>query len=308
MGKTYEYITVDVFTDRAFAGNPLAVVTDARGLTADQMQAIAAEFHYSESTFVFPPIDGAHTANVRIFTPTTEVPFAGHPNIGTAFALARQAERKGETFGETLVFEEAAGIVPVEVLRDSRGSVAGARLTAPEPLTLGERIPAVLVAECIEVEPAAIVTARHEPVIASVGLPFVITEVTVDAIGRARPNAGRFARAAERFPSSLHRFSVFLYARTAGHAEGADVRARMFAPLSGVAEDPATGSANGALGGLLATLAPEADATVAFDVLQGAEMGRPSLLSVTAEKERGVVTRVRVAGSCVVMMEGTLNT
>ena len=109
MPKRYSYITVDVFTDRAFAGNPLAVVTDASGLTPEQMQAIAAEFNYSESTFVLPPEDPSHTARVRIFTRQNEIPFAGHPNVGTAFVIALQAERSGKTIGSTVVFEEGAG-------------------------------------------------------------------------------------------------------------------------------------------------------------------------------------------------------
>src|SRR5215813_5142302 len=109
MPKRYEYITVDVFTDQAFAGNPVAVVTDARGLSAQDMQRVAAEFNYSESTFVLPPADAAHTARVRIFTPRDEIPFAGHPNVGTAFAVTLVAERRGQTLGPTLVFEEGAG-------------------------------------------------------------------------------------------------------------------------------------------------------------------------------------------------------
>src|SRR2546423_6844083 len=119
MPKRYSYITVDVFTDRAFAGNPLAVVTDASGLTPEQMQAIAAEFNYSESTFVLPPDDPAHTAKVRIFNRTSEMPFAGHPNVGTAFALALLAEREGRTLASPVTFEELAGLVPVEIERDA---------------------------------------------------------------------------------------------------------------------------------------------------------------------------------------------
>src|SRR5437899_4753626 len=131
MPKRYSYITVDVFTDRAFAGNPLAVVTDASGLTPEQMQAIAAEFNYSESTFVLPPEDPAHTARVRIFTRRNEIPFAGHPNIGTAFAIAHAAEHSGAAVGSTILFEEGARPVPVDVLRETDGRVVGATLTAP---------------------------------------------------------------------------------------------------------------------------------------------------------------------------------
>jgi trans-2,3-dihydro-3-hydroxyanthranilate isomerase len=304
----FPYLTLDVFTDRLFAGNPLAVVTDARGLTTDQMQAIAAEFNYSESTFVFPPDDSSHTAKVRIFSRTIEMPFAGHPNVGTAFALALLAERKGQTLASPVTLEELAGLVPVELIRDPVGRVQGATLTAPQPLTVGEAVPAAIVAACVGLEPAAIVTARHEPMHASVGLPFVIAEVAVDALSRAKPNVGAFADAAARFPTRPGTFSLHLYARTSGARGEPDLRARMFSPLGGTFEDPATGSANGALGALLASLAPEADVVLELDILQGAEMGRPSMLSVTAEKRGRILTRVRVGGRCVPVMEGSVTT
>src|ERR1700716_3601143 len=123
------YITVDVFPDRAFGGNPLAVVLDAGSLSTTQMQAIASEFNYSETTFVLPPRDSANDAQVRIFTVTSEIPFAGHPNVGTAFVLATQAK----TPPERLRFEEGAGLVSVEILKEG-GRVVGAELTAPQPL------------------------------------------------------------------------------------------------------------------------------------------------------------------------------
>ena len=141
MPKTYSYITVDVFTDRAFAGNPLAVVPDARGLTSEQMQAIAAEFNYSESTFVLPPGHPSHSAQVRIFTRQNEIPFAGHPNVGTAFVIARMAERNGKAIGPTLVFEEKSGHVPVDLLRNNDGRLIGATLTAPQAFAVGRTIP-----------------------------------------------------------------------------------------------------------------------------------------------------------------------
>jgi trans-2,3-dihydro-3-hydroxyanthranilate isomerase len=208
MLKRFQYITVDVFTDRAFAGNPVAVITDAQGLTTEQMQRVAAEFNYSESTFVLRPDDAARTARVRIFTPKNEVPFAGHPNIGTAFAIALVAQRSGKTLRPTLVFEEGAGLVPVELSRDNSGVVSGATLTAPQPLALGQQVPSATVAECVGLEPTAIITSHHAPVIASVGLPFVIAEIAEDALGRAKPNVGAFARAAARFPCPSGRFSV----------------------------------------------------------------------------------------------------
>src|SRR5439155_17506325 len=210
MTTPYDYITIDVFTDRPFGGNPLAVVTDARGLTTEQMQAIAAEFNYSESTFVLPPDDRAHTARVRIFTRTSEIPFAGHPNVGTAFALALRAEWNAQTVVSPVVFEEAAGLVPVELMRDPAGRVQGATLTAPQSPTIGDKVPAALVAACVGLDSSAVIASRHEPMHASVGLPFVIAEVAADALARATPNVGAFADAALRFPTRPGHFSLHL--------------------------------------------------------------------------------------------------
>src|SRR5215468_1339437 len=141
-----EFATVDVFTNRRFGGNPLAVVTDAKGLSSEQMQSIAAEFNLAETTFVLAPQDPAHTAHVRIFTPKSEMPFAGHPNVGTAFVLARM----GRT-GERFVFEEKAGLVPIDLSRES-GVVVAARLAAPQRLTLGEAVAVDLVAAAVGLE------------------------------------------------------------------------------------------------------------------------------------------------------------
>ena len=306
MPTRYDYVTVDVFTERAFAGNPLAVVTAAAGLETAQMQAIAAEFNYSESTFVLPPEQSGHTARVRIFTRQNEVPFAGHPNVGTAFVLGRLAERRGTPLGSSVFFEEAAGLVPVDLARDATGQVIGATLTAPQPLSLEQTIPAAVIARCVGLEAAAVITSAHEPVVASVGLPFVLAEVTPEAIGRARSDVAATGEAARTHPFTSGRFSIHIYARTPGRPDGADLRARMFSPLGGTGEDPATGSANGALIGLLARLDPSPDAVVALDVLQGVEMGRPSYLQVRAEKTGGAVTRIRVGGRCAPVMEGAL--
>ena len=137
------FVTIDVFTDRRFGGNPLAVVLDAEGLTTAQMQAIANEFNLSETTFVLPPKDPAHSAEVRIFTPKFEMPFAGHPNVGTGFVVARR-----RCSHEPLVFEEKAGLVPIELLSEG-GEVVGARLTAPRALSVGDKVdPAIVAAAC----------------------------------------------------------------------------------------------------------------------------------------------------------------
>jgi len=167
------YVTVDVFTDRPFGGNPLAVVPDARGLAPDQMQAIASEFNLSETTFVLPPGDPGHTAQVRIFTPRAELPFAGHPNVGTAFVLgsaAAGAARPAD--GDTMIFEEKAGLVPLTLIRDG-AAVRGARLAAPQALSVGERIACETVSAACSLAPDDIDTRVHEPCIASCGLPLI---------------------------------------------------------------------------------------------------------------------------------------
>lgn len=295
MARSYSFVTVDVFTGKAFTGNPLAVFADARGMTTRQMQQLAREFNYSESTFVLPPESPKNTAQVRIFTPQDEIPFAGHPNVGTAFVLAGKKDK-------TLLFEEKAGLVAMEILR-TNGRVTGAMLTAPQPLSIGESIPAGTVARCLGLEPSCVVTARHAPIVASVGLPFVIAEVTREALGRAQADLQAFRDAALVHPTRGLRFSIFFYARLAE----ARLQARMFAPLSGVPEDPATGSANCALVGLLAQLAPERDLVLKLDVRQGVEMGRASRLLDIAEKRAGMLTRIRVGGKCALALEGRVS-
>ena len=296
-----DYVTADVFTDIAFGGNPLAVVLDARGLTAAAMQAIAAEFNYSESTFLLPPDDPAHTARVRIFTPRQELPFAGHPNIGTAFVVAGIGALFGRPVGEVLQFEEAAGLVAVAVQRVG-DRVVGARLTAPQPLTTGQACPPEAVAACVDLSPADIVTVHHPPRVASVGLPFLFAELaSLEALARSRPVLDGFARHLPRDGAD----AIHLYVRDAARGPGA-VRARVFAPLDNIWEDPATGSANAALVALLADLMPERDCDLRLSVLQGVEMGRPSLLDAEAVKRDGRVGGVHIGGRCVHVMAGRL--
>jgi trans-2,3-dihydro-3-hydroxyanthranilate isomerase len=292
------YITVDVFTDRAFGGNPLAVVLDAGGLSTAQMQAIAIEFNYSETTFVLPPRDSANDAQVRIFTVTSEIPFAGHPNVGTAFVLATQAK----TSPERLRFEEGAGLVSVEILKQG-GRVVGAELTAPQPLKKLTRFGAGQTAACASLSAADIRTDRHPPLIVSVGMPFLVAELNSrEGLRRARPDAAAFAQA---LPCD-GAFAVYLYTRDVPAAEASDLQARMFFPgSSGLTEDPATGSATVAAAALLADLASERDGELKLRVGQGVDMGRPSLLLTRVRKEKGAVVSAHVGGACVLMMEGT---
>jgi trans-2,3-dihydro-3-hydroxyanthranilate isomerase len=294
------YVTVDVFTKRVFGGNPLAVILDAEGLTASQMQAVAAEFNYSETTFVLPPREVGHTAHVRIFTTRREVPFAGHPNVGTAVVLAREREGKGKPPIDRFVFEEVAGLVPIRLLRD-RELVVGAELTAPEPLSVRSSVSVGDVAACLSLAPTDIGVATHPPQVISVGLPFLVAELTSpDALRRAKPNL----LAHQRALPSIGTDAVFAYVR--GTAAG-ELHARMFAPLDGTVEDPATGSATAATIALLAVLRPERDGEIAWRVEQGVDMGRPSLLLGRTEKRGGLLTAVHVAGHAVPVMHGSMN-
>ena len=280
--------TVDVFTDRKFGGNPLAVIPDARGLSTEQMQSIAAEFNLAETTFVLPPKDPKHTAQVRIFTPKSELPFAGHPNVGTAFVLARLS-RPGDRF----VFEEKAGLVPLDLTREN-GTVVAARLAAPQPLTLGETVSAEIVGQAVGLQPSDFV---GQPVIASTGNNFLFAEL----------------RSRETLKAASYNIEVFRkhlpMERTIGvhlYVTAPEIQSRMFAPLFGVPEDPATGSANVTLIGLLALRDPRADLTLSQTIGQGVDMGRPSVLEATAEKKAGKVVATYIGGRCVPMLSGTI--
>ncbi|QFY61243.1 PhzF family phenazine biosynthesis protein [Rhizobium grahamii] len=302
--KTVAFTTVDVFTTTRFEGNPLAVMTDARGLSDADMQNIAAEFGYSEVTFVLPPEDPENTARVRIFTPTMEVPFAGHPNVGTAYVLGQQGEIFGRPIGDRLQFEEKAGLVEVDLKRDG-DRVLSASIRAPRPLVVGNAIPKETVARCIAIEPGDIRLAKHEPVVASVGLSFVFAELAdLDALGRARPNLAYFQDAASPTVEGNHDFSLFVYVRSDDAPWS--IRARMFAPLDNVPEDPATGSASAALGAYLVSLEPEANMRVSLTIEQGVEMGRRSIIGIDATKVDGVVTEVTISGSCAPVMRGEI--
>lgn len=302
--NTADFVTVDVFTDTRFAGNPLAVFADARGISDEAMQQIAREFNYSEITFVLPPADPANTARVRIFTPTTEIPFAGHPNVGTAFVVGRMSELFGQPLGDMLRFEEKAGLVTVKLLRE-QGIVIGAEIRAPRPLTIGAPVAPDLVARCASIDASSIATTAHAPVFASVGLPFVVAELDgLGALAAAKPNVSAFHEAAENHRQTETDFSLFVYTRLPD--DPWHIRARMFAPLDNVMEDPATGSASAALGAYLATLAPGADAEIAVTVEQGVEMGRRSLIGLAVTKQAGAVTDVRISGRCVEVMRGSI--
>jgi len=280
-----------VFTTRRFGGNPLAVFLDAEGLTDDEMHALAAEMNYSETTFVLPPRESANTAHVRIFNRTAEMPFAGHPNVGTALVLAGLRPE----LGDLLRFEEQAGLVEVRVQRGSDGGPSAAEIDAPQPLQLMGELPPADIASCVGLDPDDIRLATHAPVRATVGVEFVLAEVAPDKLSSAAPDLTAFRAAASKYEPG-RRLSMYLYAR-----DGDSVRARMFAPLAGTWEDPATGSASATLGALL--LHHSGEDMLSLDISQGVEMGRPSALKVSARRI-GNELRASVGGSCVPMFRG----
>jgi trans-2,3-dihydro-3-hydroxyanthranilate isomerase len=292
----YLYVTCDVFTETRFGGNPLAVFPHADGLSDQRMQQIAREFNLSESTFVFPAKAG-HSRNVRIFMPAREVPFAGHPNVGTAFVLAASGALGEIRSSLRITFEEEAGLVPVTI-REANGRITSCELSAPQSLSLGKTISPQLVASAVSLAVEEIATDTHPPQVASTGLPFVMTELRDrSALARARANISAF----ETIGSEDVRPSIYLYVRS---GDDFDIRARMFAPLSGVPEDPATGSASCVLAGLLAHFDAQRSGNYAYHIAQGVEMGRPSTLAARAKKADGEVTETGVGGPCVKVSQG----
>ena len=297
--RAFPFVTVDVFTGTRFGGNPLAVFPDARGLSDAEMQALAAEFNLSETTFVLPPEDPGHTARVRIFTRQYEMPFAGHPNVGTGFVLAT---RQGAAqHGDRLIFEEIAGLVEVSVERDPEGGVTGTTIAAPQPLSLGARFAPAEIAACVGLEAAEILTSGHEPLQAGTGNLFILAECAPAALGRALPDFAAFRRTADAHAVLRGRVAIYLYARDLYARDGAGIRARMFAPLGGTVEDAVTGSAATPLAALLLSLSGAAEARL--DITQGVEMGRPSLLRTTARRAPDGI-HATVGGGCVPVLRG----
>ena len=292
-----QFYTCDVFTDVRFGGNPLAVLPDATGLSSVQMQQIAREFNFSESTFVLPS-HGGYTRNVRIFTPTQEIPFAGHPNIGTAFTLASIGELGNIDEGLNIIFEEKAGPVPISIRQV--GADIWCELKAPESLSLGQSIDLDLIAAALSLVPEDIVTSTHQPIVASVGLPFVIVELDSRlALERARSYLPVIKEIQELGVMP----DILLYVRS---DDDFDIRARMFAPLDGVPEDPVTGSANCALAALLSHYKTESTGDFSWRIAQGVEMKRPSVLEARSKKRPDSGVDVWVSGTCKMVSEGLI--
>lgn len=309
---SYRYHTADVFTDTPFGGNQLAVIPDARGLATEQMAAIAREFNFSETVFVLPPSDAKHTRRVRIFTPGSELPFAGHPTVGSAFVLAATGEIPMTGDETRIVLEEGVGPVPV-LIRAKNGTPVFAQLTTAKIPEKGTNtLDASMVAQALSLDVADIDAGERYQIEAwSVGLPFLFVPLrTLDALGRARVKVDVW----EKSLRDSWAPEIFLFveeersASRNGVSEGDGVlRARMFSPALGIIEDPATGSACASLGGYLASRSSRRDGTLRYTVHQGVEMGRPSRLDVEVDAASGKVQAVRVGGASVLISSGELH-
>ena len=296
------YLTADVFTDERFGGNQLAVFPDAKGISPELMPHIAREFNFSETTFVLPPDDPSHTARVRIFTPGGELPFAGHPTIGTAHVLAAIGAIRLTGADTNIVLEEVVGPVPVSI-HSTNNQPESAKLTAAKLPEVGPPPPSAdTLAAMLSLAPGDVLDGELTPQSVSCGTPFLFVPLRDRAtVSRARLKLDLWEAALGGYQTN----KVFLFAK-GGERPTSDLHARMFAPGIGIAEDPATGSAAVGLAGYLGSRDPRTDGTLRWVVEQGFEMGRPSILEVEADKKGGKITAARVGGRTVLICEGTM--
>ena len=299
--KDLEFYTVDVFSNKIFGGNPLAVFTNTDNISDDLMQSIASEINYSETVFIRKPKNKDNTAKVKIFTPKNELPFAGHPNVGAGFLLGCFPDLiPGKYSKNKMVFEEIAGLVNV-IPQYNGNTVVGSKIEAPNKFHKLETVPTSAIQNCIETNEGSIITSNDPPVVAGVGLDFVIAEVQNEEIlNNARCNISAFSEADKNFSYGDDFFSLMIYYR--GNQQ--NVFARVFAPLSGIVEDAATGSACGALGALLASQNNDTNNKYNYKIHQGEMIGRPSLINVSILKEKGQIKRTYISGECVLVSKG----
>jgi trans-2,3-dihydro-3-hydroxyanthranilate isomerase len=287
----------DVFTEAPFGGNQLAVIPDARGLSPEEMQAITREFGFSETVFMLPPEQGG-TIRLRIFTPAAEIPFAGHPTLGAAASLAHAGYAFGQPVPREVVIEEGAGAI--DCTAEHSNGIWQASFTIATPFERGAALPLPETAACAGLGANDLTDRAHPPVVASKGLPFVIAETaTREALSRAAPLREAIQSAQANLRGAPDPMRLALYYRTSPGT----LALRMFAPLAGVEEDPATGSAAAALAALLCDLA---GAPVALDISQGSEMGRPSRIFAEASRPAPDTSDVVISGPAVHVMTGVL--
>jgi trans-2,3-dihydro-3-hydroxyanthranilate isomerase len=309
--RTLRFVTCDVFTDTPLAGNQLAVVFGAEGLPTATLLAITREFNYSETTFVFAAERQDTTRRVRIFTPGGEVPFAGHPTLGTAHVLVATGEVPITGDVVRVVCGENVGPVPVTVHCENGAPVWAQLTTAQLPEERTDGVPTIAaLADVLGLESNDFVGGSHAPRAVSCGLPFLIVPLaSVDAVRRARVRLDAWdAHLKGTGASEPMVFATVQqaadYADAPSSLSECDIRARVFVPGLSVPEDPATGSANACLAGYLAARTPR-DGVLRWRVAQGVEMQRPSRLDLEVEKRDGVIQAVRVGGSSVIVTDGT---
>jgi trans-2,3-dihydro-3-hydroxyanthranilate isomerase len=300
MPSKHSFVTLDVFTSSPFGGNQLAVFPDATGIPEDALIHITREFNFAEVTFCYPPADAAHTKRVRIFTPAREIPFAGHPTVGTAIALVALGQAGAPSGGELkLVLEEGVGPIPVTV-RIAAGVPAFAQFTTARRAEVGPATPSAgAISEVLMIDPDDVLMTPLAPQNVSCGLPFLMVPLrSVDAVSRSRVRVEKW----EQILKSAWAPDIFVFAKDGD----SHYHARMYGPGVNVPEDPATGSANACLAGYLGARAAQQDGTLVWTVDQGVEMGRPSRIEIEADKSAGAVTAIRVGGNAVMMTEGSL--
>jgi trans-2,3-dihydro-3-hydroxyanthranilate isomerase len=298
------FATLDVFTEEPLTGNPLAVVRDCAGLDGARMQAIAREFNLSETVFLLPPVDPINTARLRIFTPTRELPFAGHPTIGAAILIGL-TDAPGMIAAQDIliVLEEEVGVISCTVGR-SRGRAPRARFTLPRlPKPAGIAGTALAIAEALGLAEDDIGFDKHAPCVFSAGNPFCFVPIASQAaIARAAPDLAAWPAAF----GHMERGAAYLYTR-GGERPGSHFHARMFAPGLGISEDPATGSAVAAFAGVLMDAEKPADGAPVFVIEQGFEMGRPSIITLALDIVQGRLMEATIGGQAVLLQEGTID-
>ena len=293
--------TLDVFTQTRFGGNPLAVVLEADALPAEAMQQIAREFALSETVFVLAPQNPAHTARLRIFTPNSELPFAGHPTVGTAALLAQLRNAPGQASGEAIVVLEE-GIGPVRAgVRLTHGEPAFAEFDAPKmPVLVPDLGAFEKLSVALGLLPTEIGFENHKPARFSAGLSYACVPVRdLDTLARVKITARHWADAFGPMGAA------YVYCRETAH-KSAHFRARMFDPGHGISEDPATGSAAAAFAGMIAHFDGLTDGAHKRRIEQGYEMGRPSDISIEIAIANRAIVSVRIGGHAVRVMDGML--
>jgi trans-2,3-dihydro-3-hydroxyanthranilate isomerase len=300
--KEIPYSIVDVFTRTPFLGGQLAVIKDATSLSSEEMLLVTREFGFAETAFILPPENTSSDARVRIFTPVEEIPFAGHPNIGTAYVMATENTVVGRLSSKQLVFDELGGAVAVEIISDG-SDITGASITAPQSLEVFGDCDHSLIARCLSLSPEKILLKRFAPCVASVGLRFAFAEVSdLDALASIKLDTAAFEEARAKGPETVDGFVLSAFVVVSESENDINLRVRTLSPFAIPVEDPACGSASAALAALLTPQNCEGGYQVNID--HGVEMGRSSQITVNMS---AFASQPKVSGHCVTIGSGVLS-